>query len=342
MNSVSLQSRFRSWFWTALQVALGIALIGFVFSQTTIEQIVLTFQRASFPWLLFSAFVFYLQVWALARRYWILIGKRLPFLYLLRATVVQTALGNTFATSAGAASYIAIMRSQKLRLSFGIGSLILARFGDLVILTLVVSLSTAFLWNDLGDLRILLLPFIALLFACILTAGLAILFRVTLRKQIAVLAQKLKFGIPERASSALDQFASLDDARLRQVAAAMFSYSVLCNTLSILFLWCLARAFNFPVNLVGAALAVSGTQLLGLVPIHVLGGLGTIDIPLLVIFGQLHIDLAESAAFLLSFRLVFYVLNLFMLSYIPLASLWQKFRVVRMNNGKNNGTLHDM
>jgi uncharacterized membrane protein YbhN (UPF0104 family) len=68
-------------------------------------------------------------------------------------------------------------------------------------------------------------------------------------------------------------------------------------------------------------LAVACTQLLSLVPVHVMGGIGTFDVTLLYLFELLGVPLAAASVFLVSYRLVFYALNGLMLGCLPLASV---------------------
>src|SRR5690348_1972439 len=80
--------------WNFLKLVLAVALAGFILSKTSFAELVALWQRISIPWLLINALALYTLVWAMARRYWILLGKETGFHSVLSVVVVQTIVGN--------------------------------------------------------------------------------------------------------------------------------------------------------------------------------------------------------------------------------------------------------
>src|SRR3954467_7057094 len=86
--------------WNILKIGLAVALIGFVVSQASVQELGALWRRISAPWLLGSAVAFCATTWAMARRYWVLIGRKVPFHELFSLVIVQTLVSNFVASSA--------------------------------------------------------------------------------------------------------------------------------------------------------------------------------------------------------------------------------------------------
>jgi hypothetical protein len=243
-------------------------------------------------------------------------------------TIVQTAVGNLIATGVGAAAYVTLLRGRyRMRLVSGIGSLVLARFGDLVVLTVMLAVAMAWLWPALGRLQIVMLLLLLILAASIGMVGLLILVRERFVQLILTACHMLRIErvvLVRKLHGAFNELLALDKHTLCELAGSLLQYSLWLNALSIVFLFCVARAFDFPLDLAGITLAVACTQLFSLVPVHVMGGLGTFDLTMLYLFEQLGISASSSSVFLVSYRLTFYLFNLLMLGYVPFANLLER------------------
>src|SRR4051812_10283083 len=122
------QSIKKSTVWNMLKIVLAVVLIGFIVSQTSVDELFALWRRISAPWLLGSIVAFYALTWAMARRYWVLIGRKVAFHELLSLVIVQTIVSNFVASSAGAVSYVAVLRSRhQIQIGRGVTSLVLAR-----------------------------------------------------------------------------------------------------------------------------------------------------------------------------------------------------------------------
>ena len=144
--------------WPAAQAVLAVALASFVLSQTNLQQVVTTLQHVSLPWLLAAILAYCAQTWVMARRYWLLLGRRIDFHQLLALVIMQTSLGNLITTSTGAISYLAVLRARYgIRMSQSIASLFVARLGDALVLFSVLLLSSWMVWSLIERLQPLVL-----------------------------------------------------------------------------------------------------------------------------------------------------------------------------------------
>src|SRR4051794_13373223 len=141
------QSTMQSRLWGVLKIGLALVLTGFVLQQTSVTELAELWQRLSAIWLLPAILSFWVIIWLNARRYWLLLDGKVTFRQILALVVLQTALGNLIATSAGAVSYVGILRRKyEVQVSRGVSSLLLARFGDMIALMMALALSSAFVW----------------------------------------------------------------------------------------------------------------------------------------------------------------------------------------------------
>src|SRR5262245_4988034 len=118
--------------WTLTKIALALGLTFVVFSQISLAQVIELGRNIQVAWLLPLCLTFFAIVWSSARRYWILIGGQIPFQKLLGLVVMQTALGNLVATSAGAAAYVGALKGRhQVQITSSLASLVLSRAFDL-------------------------------------------------------------------------------------------------------------------------------------------------------------------------------------------------------------------
>src|SRR5690349_14119388 len=89
----------RSLKWTILKITLAIVLIGFIVTRTTFSDLYTLWNRISVPWMLCSILAFFAIICSMARRYWLLIDRKITFRQTITLVIIQTVIGNLFATS---------------------------------------------------------------------------------------------------------------------------------------------------------------------------------------------------------------------------------------------------
>jgi uncharacterized membrane protein YbhN (UPF0104 family) len=278
----------------------------------------------SWAWLLAGFVAFGATTWFSTRRYWILIGRQVTFPQLLSLVILQNAVSNFVASGAGAVSYVAMLRSEhRVRVSQGITSLLLAKVGDLSAVGLALALSGWVVWERIAALRGLVVALVALIAGGLLTFVLVIV----LRQRFVAAARWLlhRLGLTrapfcDRALNLLSALAEQDARGLYPLLAPVMGYSCLMLILTFAVAYWLVRAFDVPISVMPIVFMVSLTQLMAIIPIQVFGGLGVYDVTMMYLYGLFGISQSEIAPVLVGARVVFYVYNLLLLLYVPLAA----------------------
>lgn len=321
-TTIGLTSRER--LWNLLKAAIAIGLAAYVFTRVNIEDLIRAWQQISPAWLLAEILIFGLMVWAMARRYWVLIAKQTTFRQLLGLVVVQTAIGNLVATSAGAASYVLLLRGRhQVNLTQGIGSIILARIYDLVVLIVALALSGWMVWEKVVGLRWLIASLLAIMLCVTLLLPVAYVIRRPLVGASRGLAERSKldrFAFVTRFIRSLESFAEQDMAEARASAVEVGLFSVLILGLNIALAYCSVQLFAIPIGIWPIIFMLALTQIVGLIPIQVSGGLGVFDVTLLYLYGLFGFAQAQIAPAIIGWRVISYAINLLLLSYLPIES----------------------
>jgi uncharacterized membrane protein YbhN (UPF0104 family) len=301
-------------FWNLVKIALALALAALVVSRTNPAELAALHGRLSVPWLLTGLMAFLAGIAAMAWRYWLLIGRRIGFRQTLRLVVVQTVVGNLVATSAGAASYVALLRGQhRVQVSNGLASLLLARFGDLLALLAALALSSWALWGPITPLHWLTFALLGAGLAGISTAALALVFRRHCLRLARALYARLRLHRLPVAARALAGFDALVTLDVRQWLGSLLpaaAGTALVFALAFAYSYCSVRTFGVPMSGWAVLFVLTLTQFMVLVPVQVLGGLGVYEVTGLYLYTLLGAGQAEMASALLGMRLVFYGANL--------------------------------
>src|SRR5688500_17964946 len=163
---------------TILKIALAVSLIGIILAQTSIADLMVILRKISLPWLLGGILAFYATIWTMARRYWLLVDRSIPFSEFLSLVIVQTVVGSLVATSAGALSYIALLRSKhQIAVHHGLASLVISRLGDVLALLIALLCSSWAVWPQIVVLHWLVGVLATGLISILLVAILIIVLR---------------------------------------------------------------------------------------------------------------------------------------------------------------------
>jgi uncharacterized membrane protein YbhN (UPF0104 family) len=308
--------------WQILKLVTAFALIAVVVSEVNLESMVVLWQRISLPWFLLSILAFYAVLWSMARRYWLLIGRRITFHELLHIVLYQNIMGNLFATAAGAAWYVGILRNKHdIQLTNGLLSLLLARFGDLLTLLVSLSFATLVVWQQIPTLHVVVTVVIFFLMAVALLS----LLMLVLRRQLVEIAGRIldkfhlhKKAVVRRIFAGLTAFSNQEIDQSWLSIGPLTGYSVLTLGTMLLFAYSSLQIFGVRIDIWPVIFVVSLTQIMTLVPIQVFGGLGLYDFTYLYLYGLFGIDRSEFAPVIVALRLCFYLTNLVLLALILL------------------------
>jgi uncharacterized protein (TIRG00374 family) len=324
VTGVGSQPTMQSRLWAVLKIGLALVLAGFVLRQTSVTELVELWQRLSLIWLLPAILSFWAIIWLNARRYCLLLDGKATFRQILALVVLQTALGNLIATSAGAVSYVGILRRKyEVQVSRGVSSLLLARFGDMISLMLALALSSTFVWFQVKSLRIL----VVLLLLAMLGVVVAFVFVLALRQRIVGLIERLvellrlnQLGFIKRVVSALSELAEQDTDYLRRLLGPLLAYSLCSLTLSFAHAYAVVQLLAIPLGLWQVVFTVALMQFMTLIPIQVFGGLGVSDVTSLYLYGLFGLGQSAVTPAIIGSRILFYLINLLLLFYFPLES----------------------
>ena len=119
--------------WNILKYILAIALVWFIYSKTSLNEIVDLFKHVSLLWLAGSFLLFCLMTMMKAAEYYILSGRQTSYPRVLSIVVTQNVISNFIATGAGIASYLTMFSvDEGIRLRKAAATFLIAKVGDLI------------------------------------------------------------------------------------------------------------------------------------------------------------------------------------------------------------------
>ena len=308
--------------WVWFKLALALILVGFVVTKIQMDDLAILTGSVSPGWLPFCAFCFLGWIGIAARRYWWLVGRTMPYPQAISVVVIQTVVGNLVATGAGLVSYLAILRNRhQVGVGLGMWSIILARFLDLVIFLPALVVSGGMVWWEIGSIRWLVIILTSVLSGLVILLGLILLFR---RRAAGPLRRLLGclgvdgLAVAGKAMAALDDLSRQEPKMLRGLWRPLAINTLLAMILSFGVFYGTVRFFSIPIGIWPMLFMFTLTQLLMLVPIHVFGGLGVVDVPLLYLYGMFGFGQQVVAPVVIGGRLLLYLWNLLALLYLPL------------------------
>jgi uncharacterized membrane protein YbhN (UPF0104 family) len=310
----------RSALWEWLKIGVALVLVAVVVSQTSFLELTALWRRLSLLWLFPSALLFIAIVVVTAWRSWVLIERQAPFQHMVGLIAIQTVVGNLVATSAGAASYVALLKGRhQVHIRQGIASVLLGKLGDLLVLVLALAISSAALWSQIAALHGLVVLLLAGLPGLLFGIWWLLACRLHARRAAARVMGALHIErtvIGTRLWAAIDGVAEQAPERSFGVMLRLVAYSGLLLLLSLGFGYCNTRLFGLELQLWPIVFITVFIQLVSIVPIQVFGGLGVYEVTGLYLYGLFGVDSHVLVPFLVSTRLYLYLLNLLLLPYI--------------------------
>jgi uncharacterized membrane protein YbhN (UPF0104 family) len=292
-----------------LKITIAVALVGILFSQISAQSLSGLWNRVSIPWFFVSTFAFYATIWCMARRYWILIGRKIPFFEMLKVVSYQTIMANFVATGAGAVFYMGLLRARyNIKVGEGLLSMVLARVGDVVALFVALVFASCLVWERIRPLHFAII----IIVSCMTTLAFCLLLIMAFRRRFSIIAGDFEDKFPRLLvrwiSDSLQLLSQqgIVSNKIGQLAA----YSVLTFGMMLLFAYCSLRTFEFGIDIWPVVFVVSLTQIIALLPLQVFGGLGLFDISYLYLYGLFGYDHSEFAPIIVGLRICFYLSNL--------------------------------
>ncbi len=314
--------------WNILKYVLAIVLVWFIYSKTSISDIIDLFRRVSLLWLAVSFVLFFLMTMMKAAQYYILSGRQASYSRVLSIVVVQNVITNFIATGAGIASYLTMFTvDEGVRLRRAAATFLIAKVGDLAAVWLMLSFASLLLWDRILILRVATLAILAMIPLAIGAFVALIVLRQKFVEALRNVARRLqlgRFSFVQRGLEVL-QFLAEQDGRLmlRFLRTAVFC-SLVYMALTMAWVYASLRAFLMIIPVSVLVFVNSWIQLISWLPIQVFGGLGVMETSQVYLYGLFGIPAAQMATVSVGLRVTLYLFNLIALLYLPFQTFFRR------------------
>lgn len=308
-----------------LKIVLAIILMGIVLSKTSLDDVVALKELLSWPWLAVSFLLFCLTTFVKALQYWMLLNRRASYRQTLKIVIIQNALTNFVASTAGLASYLAMFQmDQNVKARHSGAVFLLTKAGDLFSMGLFLLVSALFVWTRVGEVH-------ELVFVILIGVGLglaAFWLAIFLRQPFIVFVRGIilrlhmeKVTIVARGLSALESLSTQDSKSVLRVFLTSGFLSLAYMTVTIAYGYSRVQTFQIPLDFWAIIFIGALMQFVSVIPLQVFGGLGVTEISLIYLYELFGIA-QDIPAILVGLRVLFYLFNLMLLAYLPVDALF--------------------
>jgi uncharacterized membrane protein YbhN (UPF0104 family) len=308
--------------WTFAKVILAVILIGIVFSQTSWEDLLALRSRIAWGWTaLYVVLYFSLTVFK-SFQYKKLLDLPIPYPRVVGVVVLQNGLSNIVANSAGIVSYLVMLRGEQgVRVSRAALVFVITKVGDLFAVWLALLLSSIFIWKQIESLQTLAIALILLMGFALFIFFLAVTLRgrfVELINAILARTKLTRIAIIQRGVDGLTSMMGQDRGEMTRMTFTALALSFIYFLMTFLWSYTQIKMFSVSLGLFPFLFITAILQLVSIIPITILGGLGVNEASSMVIYPLFGIDPVSFAAVLIGMRVTFYLINLIVLLYLPL------------------------
>ena len=310
---------------------LALVLIGIVFSKTSIGQVVNSVRDISWSWLLISFVLFCLVTALKGVQYWVLLGLNFSYSQILKIVVYQNALSNLVANTAGVASYFTMLRmEQNVNFKRSGAVFMIAKIGDLFSTGVFLFISAFLVWDRIEELRQVTIVLLAGIVAALVVFIAIIFFRMKFVVFVGSIIRWLRFDRFRLVNSGLDliQFlAGQNQWAFVRIFLLTGALSMIYMTATMIYYFSKVQVFHIPLDFWASVYIVSLFQVISMIPIQVLGGLGVSEYVTIYFFTLFGITYIDVPAALIGRRILTYLFNLFSLFYLSLDTLMTRLRL---------------
>jgi uncharacterized membrane protein YbhN (UPF0104 family) len=100
------------------------------------------------------------------------------------------------------------------------------------------------------------------------------------------------------------------------------AFSLIYMTVTMVWIYASLMTFSFQIGFLPVVFTNTFMQLVSYLPIQVFGGLGVNETTLLYLYGIFSVSQPELAAVLIGVRILFYLMNLVVLLYLPIYAVF--------------------
>jgi uncharacterized membrane protein YbhN (UPF0104 family) len=303
-------------FWVIVKIFLAVFLIGIVFTRTNLPEVVRLFQYISPLFLVVYVLLFLMLTLLKAWQYHALTGKDISYPQVLNAIILQNALSNYLATTAGIASYVGMFRAEHgIKISRSIAVFLLIKLGDLIMIWLGLVFFSFLVWQTIDALHNLIFLLAFGIGSIVLLFLLVVFFRKTFVVNLNMFFERVglsRFIVTKKMLIGLQALSEIEPMRMMlafALSAVYFMVSMAWNYTGYL-------VFDFPQDPSAVTFVNTLLQIVSYLPVQVFGGLGVTETSALYFWSSFSISQVDLASFLISSRLLFYLLNLLPLLYL--------------------------
>jgi hypothetical protein len=304
-----------------LKIILSLVLIGFVVSKTNLQQIMGLKEYFSWPWIAASFGLFCLTTLLKAVQYWMLLGRSVSYRQTLKIVIIQNALTNFIANTAGIASYLAMFKmEQNVKMQRSGAIFLLTKAGDILGMAFFLALSSALIWPRVQALHELISLTLVGVAASVAVFWTALFWRQKFIRWLREISRGLRierFGVVERGLLALESLSTQDAKFVFNMFLTGSLLSITYMTSTMLYFYSRTQSFQIPLDFWAVTFIAALMQFISIIPLQVFGGLGVTEVSLVYLYGLFGVT-HDIPAILVGLRILFYLFNLVLFAYIPL------------------------
>jgi uncharacterized membrane protein YbhN (UPF0104 family) len=302
----------------------------YVLSTSELTTLVSTLENASLLWLILSGILYVLLTLLKALQYFVLMQGSLTYSQVLNITVWQNAVSNFFLTGAGIAAYVTMTRLEhEVKVSRSMTVFLVTKVGDLIAIWVMLVVASNLVWTEINRLRVPVVLLITGIGSVILLFFLTLVFRqgfVSLLHRLLGWLKISRIQFIEKGLSYLQSLASIEQNKLLLPFGLLLLYSFIYLAVTIGYMYAILAVFHLQLDVVAVIFVTVLIQLVSYFPVSVFGGLGITETSALYFWSFFGMPEEVMAPVLIGTRVVFYLLNLIPLIYLPAYSAWIKPR----------------
>lgn len=311
-----------------LKIIFAILLIGFVLSNTRLDQLKTVLTNVSFGWAALSFILFTLLTLLKALQYYILINEEVTYLQILKLVVFQNAVSNFLATSAGVASYLTLFHVEYgVKVGRAAIVFLLTKIGDLIVIWLLLLVSSWLVWPQILLIHVPMTLLLTGMGAAIALLIVAINLRQRFVEFAKGLMERLKLSHFSIVRKGLDILQTLGDqeqiAVIHKLKIVLITSSIYM-LVSLVWVYSNLRAFNLQVGILPIIFSNALLQVISYLPIQIFGGLGVNEVSNMFLYGLFNIPAEQLSPVLIGSRILFYLMNFIILLYLPMYTIFFK------------------
>ena len=319
-NTTSKNRSSRLTLLDSVKILIAFGLIIYVFTRFRISELISFGRIISWQWFFGAAVTYFLILFLTGYRYWLIIGRKAPYTEVLSASIIQTVIGNYIATSAGAVSFVSMLRlKNQISIGRGIGSLIVYRLTDLLFLYIFLGVSSIGVWESVTTIHWA----VSLILLGLSIGFILLLLNIFFRGFIMQLLLKIQLRLNLDRYQLWKKFIKMLNDLEAQVRTYRLTYLIWYLVLSLFYfliwfvnVYCNIKIFSIALNGWEVLFILSLSQILFIIPIQVLGGLGINEITFIYLYSLFGIDTKIAALSIISLRVIYYIFTLPALLYI--------------------------